>query len=185
MINGIIKGHEVLLRPVRFDSDDYDKNYKKPNGDYIRPIVAITTCPICGGLINQNITINDDLSKQIAVNCDKCAPYVANIVKPAIFTFKNPIKTGALSLWDINPTAMSNICVDASFFDKKEPDIKSNDADPNNIVEMRSEGLGQFLRKKDMWKKSNNSTTIERHVDYFDMVGDMVNETFVKQEDIV
>lgn len=182
MINGIINGHRILLRPVCFDSKEYNKDYKKPDGNYIRPTVTTTTCPTCGSLINQIIGPNDDLSKPIIVNCDICTPHVVETIKSDIFTFKNPIKTGLVSLWDINPTAMDNFGINADFFDKKELDIKSKNIGQNSIVEITSGSLGPCLRKKDMWKSSNSNKPIERHADFFELVGDMVNESFVKQD---
>jgi hypothetical protein len=177
IIHGVIGEHETILRPVKFNDEDFDKEYRRSNGEFIVPIAAVTTCPMCGGLVEQDIPEGTDLSVPIQINCPTCAP--APVHRPDDpFPFSDPIERGVLTLFDVNPTAL-NIAV--NFFD--EP-VDTSVVDKNDMVEVRSEGLGQFMRKRDMWDKSGKSKeATDPHADIFDIMGDLVDESFVNQTD--
>lgn len=184
-IQGIIKDQPVILRPVQFDDDNYDKNYRKSNGELIRPTMAVTTCPYCGGLVEQAISKSLDLSEQIKVFCPKCDPYVAPS-PPKVFPFRDPIDRLVITLFDINPTAINSGLFkihdepqihETSLSDLFSPSKSQKQKTPspnstnvfNDMVERRSEGLGQWMRRRDQWKKLTKA--VDAHV------GSLNNET--------
>lgn len=182
ILEGTLKGEMVPLRPVQFDDDEYDKEYRRQNGELIRPTMCVTTCPMCGQLIEQNIAPSVDLSVPIPTYCDACHPYM-HIPETVVheFPFRDPISAGSVVLFDVNPTALSNI--DAMFIDEDndgKPMLIEEVEDP--MVERRSEGLGQFIRRRHQWKKEKQPVDQADQAflgggDVFDMMGELMNNT--------
>ena len=180
ILEGVLNGQSLILRPVQFDDDDYNKDYIRQNGELIRPTMAVTTCPECGSLIEQIIKPSDDLNVPIPTYCEKCFPYVyvPEVIEHE-FPFRDPISTSSLVLFDINPTALSNI--DAMFIDEdndEKPMLIEEIEDP--MVERRSEGLGQFIRRRDQWKKVKKPEEDRidfRGGDVFDAMGELLENT--------
>jgi len=186
MVSGVIKGNFVTLRPVQFNDDDYDKEYRRSNGEFIRPTMGVTTCPMCSGLIEQHIPSDADLTKPISVYCDSCEPYIL-IAPPPTYPFRDPISSETLTLFQVNPTALSNL--DAMFSDDG---VKSDEPIENSMVERRSGGLGQFIRKRHQWKKLTQKidTELGRMLDtpgsggdVFDIMGELMDNTPTQSED--
>lgn len=184
MIDGTIQGRPVTLRPVQFDDHEYNKDFIRANGQLIRPTMAVTTCPVCSQLVEQPIGVDVDLSKTMRVHCVTCEPA---IVTP-IFPFRDPIATGILTLFKVNATALSSLNV--LFAPKQVVDVpaaKTPQAD-SDMVERRSGGLGQFIRRRDQWKKLTKAIdgqlgpvapiTTNRN-DLFDLMGSMMDNTTV------
>lgn len=179
---GVLKGHEVILRPVSFnDDDDYDKNYIRPNGELIRPTMAVTTCPICGQLIEQIIEPSAKLDQPIPTYCETCHPFVHVSEKLEYdFPFRDPMASNILVLFDINPTALANI--DAMFIDEEnEKPRLIEEIEDHPMVERRSGGLGQFIRRRNQWKKikqpEEQTTEFFGGGDVFDTMGELMGNT--------
>lgn len=171
-------GQPAVLRPVQFDTDDYDKEYRKADGQIIRPTMAVTTCPGCGQLVEQEIPLDHDLSQPVPIYCNECNPFIP-VPPPPSFPFRDPIAAEAVSLFDINPMALSNISV---FLDGDEEPVDDTPVE-SPLVERRSEGLGQFIRRRDQWKKITKAvddqlgpeidTEDSESLDLFEMMGQM------------
>ena len=173
MIHGTLNNEMIYLRPVAFDSSDYDKNYKKPDGSYIRPIMAQTTCPKCSCVIEQSIPIVFDFDKSLIVNCIKCNPplSVSNV-----FPFEDPISNLKLNIAQINPEAIVNLQV----ISVGRPTVKAEKPEePGPLDKLfrptKPMGLGDFIRGKEAWNKLKRQIDdgLSKTKDIFDTFSNM------------
>jgi len=169
MIHGTLNNEIIYLRPVAFDSSDYDKNYKKPDGSYIRPIMAQTTCPKCSCVIEQVIPITFDFNRSLAVNCVRCNP-PSNVSN--IFPFEDPISNLKLNIVQINPEAIVNLQVLSV---GKSPVITEKLEEPGPLDKLfrptKPMGLGDFIRSKEAWNKLKRQIDngLDKTKDIFDV----------------
>ena len=150
LIQGTLNAETIYLRPVAFDSSDYDKNFKKPNGDIIKPTMAQTTCPKCSCVIEQSIPINFDFNKSLKVSCSRCNPQKSFV---NIFPFSDPIDSLKLNIIHINPEAVVNLQV----VPLSKPVVKSEQKEPEVLDKLfrpsKPMGLGAFINAKKEWNK--------------------------------
>lgn len=176
ILYGIVGGYEVLLRPVKFNDTEYDKNCRRSNGELLRPTAIVTTCPMCGSLIEQEISEDVNLSQSILINCEQCTPPIINKVKEIVFPFVDPIQSCALTLFDVNSMAL-NTTINMFNDNPAVVNILSVSNIENDLVERRSDGIGQYIRKRDLWKKTDNKVIKRFNGDVFDIMGELVDES--------
>jgi hypothetical protein len=167
-IYGELKNQTIILRPVRFDSSDYDKEYKKPNGEYIKPVLAVTTCPQCSSPIEQEIPEDYSILNPIQIKCSVCNP-VSNILER--FPFTDPIKNRYIDPMKLNPEAFNDIGVILTSFDSKTR--KKVD---DNKTEKMNYGLSSFMNSRHSWKSKKSEQTTEKIVDIFDLLAGSIDE---------
>lgn len=174
MLAGKISGEPVLLRPVSFDSSDYDKNYMKSDGSYIKPTMVITTCPKCSSLIEHSLTGCSDITSCIDVVCIKCSPPSTNIP----FPFEDPFATSRLNNYNINPDCITDVRLNQ----KTESPIKKQNTptEDNKMSTIESlfrpqkrMGLGEFINKRNEWRKINKISEKQEKIDVFDIMGNI------------
>lgn len=173
MINGNINGNIIFLRPVSFDSSDYNKEYKKPDGSYIRPTMAQTTCPKCSCVIEQIIPFDFDFNKSINVNCVKCNPPLNNI---NLFPFEDPISNLKLNIIQINPEAAVNLQVmSITKFNQQPKEIEECGPLDKLFKPTKPMGLGDFIRGKEAWNKLKRQIDdgLSKTKDIFDTFSNM------------
>jgi len=180
MIIGQIKGQSIQLRPVRFDSDNYDKNFVKPNGEFIRPEMGVSTCPICFQLIEQELPESLNLNEVIDVYCDTCAP--AGVIQKN-FPFNDPFETKELEIFDINPQALKGTIL----YQKPKTNPEAIVIENTDLEERDIGGIGQFVRKRNQWKKEQKPDEFEHfnhsNGDNHDVMGMVVGEAKIGQSE--
>lgn len=169
MIYGELNDIPIMLRPIQFDDFEYDKEYRKSDGTYIRPTLGITTCPHCGCNIEQEIPSNYNILNPVKVKCLKCSP-TAKI--NSAFPFVDPISNRLINPINVNPTAFA----DLNIILRKKPVTQKFCTKQDDLVEKRSLGLGDFLRSRHSWKSKSDDSIIEREVDIFELMGSALPE---------
>lgn len=164
VIYGEINGDPITLRPIRFDSSDYDKEYKKSDGQYIKPTLATTTCPQCGSSIEEEVPFDYNILNPIKVKCLKCSP-ISNIRSK--FPFRDPIKDRTLNPMSINKNAFEELGITNVQTAAKE----------ENQCKKINYGLSSFMNTRHAWKSKKANVTIEREIDLFELLGDTVSES--------
>jgi hypothetical protein len=170
MIYGELNDIPIMLRPIQFDDFEYDKEYKKSDGQYIRPTMGITTCPQCGCNIEQEIPSNYNILNPVKVKCVKCSP-TAKI--NAVFPFLDPIGNRTINPLNVNPTAFA----DLNIILKKKPVVQKACLKQDDLVAKRSLGLGDFLRSRHSWKSKSENHVVEREADIFELMGKALPES--------
>ncbi len=174
LIQGTINNEIVFLRPVQFDSSEYDKNFKKPDGSTIRPTMAQTTCPKCSCMIEHMIPYDFNDSILLKINCSRCNPPVSS----AVFPFEDPIKLCKIQVVDINPNAASNI----RLMPKKpvEPKVAEKVVEDPVLSKMfkpvKPMGLGEFIKNRSDWNKLKQkleTNFVSKSEDAFDVLGNI------------
>lgn len=171
VVYGELNNEPITLRPIRFDSSDYDKEYRKPDGQYIKPTMATTTCPQCGSCIEEDIPLDYNILNPIKVKCVKCSPLTDIVLK---FPFKDPIKARILNPMDINPDAFNELGILMSA--NQKPDSEITKPCPNINY-----GLSSFMNSRHSWKSNKAQSIIEKEVDIFDLLGGSVPECNVSE----
>lgn len=175
MISAVLDGEMIYLRPVQFDSSDYNKEFIKPDGSMIRPTMAVGTCPKCSSVIEHQIAEDVQLNGSLmTVVCKKCNP------PPKIipFPFENPFDYGRLSVLHINPVGGATIKNAGKSADEPAENVSETEPTENKpILEQmfkRSTGLGSFLRDKHRWNGGphNNRNMSRDQFDIFGNIGD-------------
>lgn len=161
---GELNGEPITLRPILFDSSDYDKEYKKSDGKYIRPTMAITTCPQCGSGIEAEIPIDYNILNPIKAKCLKCSPISSITLK---FPFRDPIKSKTLNPMSINRNAFNELGI-----------LGVKDDDKQKTCTKINYGLSSFMNTKHSWKSKKANVLVEREIDLFELLGDTISESF-------
>jgi hypothetical protein len=176
LIQGTLHGETIYLRPVQFDSSDYDKNFKKPNGEMIRPTMVQTTCPKCSCVIEQAIAQDFNTTSCLKVNCIRCNPPSNNNV----FAFDDPIQMLKIPVINVNPNAASNIRVAPKCKKELEKPVVEQSPLDKLFRPTKPMGLGEFIRSKQAWNKLKHqfdTNFVNKSEDVFDMFSNNLPES--------
>jgi len=179
LIQGILNGKIIYLRPVQFDSSDYDKEFRKSDGQLIKPTMAATTCPQCSCVIEHSIPIDFKLHDDpLRINCNRCNP-TSNI---NFFPFDDPIQSLKLSIVNINPNAAS----DSRVAVKCQNVLKEKQTELNPIDKLfkptKPMGLGEFIQSKAAWNKLKQQLDVgvNKITDIFDVFANVPDDNSTK-----
>lgn len=176
LIKGTLNNQDVYLRPVQFDDSDYDKEFKKSNGDLIRPTMATTTCPKCSCVIEQIIPQDFNLiNGTLKVNCLRCVPVVVNT-----FPFEDPIDSMKLSIIQVNPSAITDVRLNKKCTKETEKQQKEEISLLDKLFKPEKPmGLGEFIKSKAAWNKLKQkleTSFVDTKQDIFDIFASIPEE---------
>lgn len=169
LIQGILNKQTIYLRPIQFDDCDYDKEFKKSNGELIRPTMATTTCPKCSCVIEQHVPKNFDLLNDVLnINCIKCNPIINNI-----FPFDDPFNLLKISIININPSAITDVRLNQKCSKEPLTPIKEDVSKLDKLFKPDKQmGLGEFIKNKTAWNKLKHqldTNFVTKQQDIFDV----------------
>lgn len=100
LLNINVNGKKAYGRPVEYDSNTTGPNsVKNTFGYYVKPIRLVTTCPDCGQGLELNVRYPDPPFPVVEFACYICKSKSNVVIDP----FVDPIKSGRVTLEDLNP----------------------------------------------------------------------------------
>lgn len=130
-----LNGNSVWGRPIRFSGEPVNGNMDA-FGRVVKPTAVVTTCPVCGGGLELDVTLGDPPFSPYYCNCHNCRP----MPKPLDDPFVNPINEGYITREYLNQMSVVNIDDAADLKSKVEVP-----PDPEPSEEPVSESLADLL----------------------------------------
>ena len=99
----LINGKPMSGRPFEYDSVATDlKEMRNAFGNYIKPTRLATMCPDCGAGMEVNVSLGEPPFQIVRVECIYCHK-VPDLADP----FENPLDSGRISAYELDPLAIS------------------------------------------------------------------------------